>query len=238
MSQMGEWSVNKAILAGILVALSLPTAARSQTSQQLPPADAPAIAGDPSWLVWHTDDFFASCEGECSVALYGGREIRTQMTSAFLIRNPVAPWNWQAGDAEDLAGAFSRRFATLFGALDLEAEAGIEQRFGNMHATVGWLAVDFRWTDFPWNRYLATTIALADGPSYASQIDEEERLRSGDNRGSNLLNFFSPEITFALPDRPDDQLMLRFQHRSGIFGLINGVEGGSSFAVIGYRRAF
>jgi hypothetical protein len=197
-----------------------------------------AGAAAPSWLVWNEHDVFGPCHDDCGVAFYGGREITTPMSSVFLVHNPVAPWNDQAGDAGLIAVAFSRRFATLFGALDLEAEAGMDQRFGDMHATTGWLAAGFRWTWFPWNDVITTTIAFVDGGSLASQIDPEERIRSKNGRGSDFLNFASPEITFALPDQPEYELVVRYQHRSGIFGLINGVYEGSSFATIGFRRIF
>jgi hypothetical protein len=217
--------------------MSLPAGAFAQSNEGAEAA-VPASSDDQPWLVWHTHNFFSTCDLNCAVALYAGREITTDMTSAFLIENPVAPWHWQVGNSGIVAGAFSRRFATLFGLLDLEVEAGIAQRFGDMHATEGWLAADFRWTYFPWNDYVRTTIALAEGGDYADQIDLEERRRAGDNRGSNFLNFFSPEITFAAPEHPEDELLLRFHHRSGVFGLIDGVYGGSSFGTIGFRHRF
>ena len=191
-----------------------------------------------SWFVLNARDFFDPCAGDCGAAFYAGREITTPMSSVFLVHNPVAPWNDQTGLAGVIATSMSRRFATLFGALDLEAEAGLDQRLGDMHATTVWLAVDFRWSRFPWNDIVATTIAFADGPSMASEVDTEERLRSRNGRGSDFLNFASPEITLALPNHPETQLVFRYQHRSGIFGVINGVDEGSSFACIGFRRLF
>ncbi len=198
---------------------------------------SPASGGD-SWLVWHTDNFFTTCDGNCGAAFYAGQEVTSDMTSVFLIKNPIPIWQWQWGHAGIAAGTFSRRYATMFDMLDLEVEIGIGQRFGDMHATEGWLAAGFRWTYFPWNNYVKTTIAIFDGPDIASQIDAEERLRSGSDRGSYFLNFFTPEITFASPSEPENQFVLRFHHRSGIFGLINGVNGGSSFATMGFRHLF
>jgi hypothetical protein len=201
-------------------------------------ATTPPAPAEGSWLVWHTDNFFTSCNGNCGVAFYAGQEVTSDMTSVFLIKNPIPIWQWQWGHAGIAAGTFSRRYATLFNMLDLEVEIGIGQRFGVMHATEGWIAAGFRWTYFPWNNYVKTTIALEEGPDIASQIDVDERLRSGDDRGSYFLNFFTPEITFAPPADPDNEFVLRFHHRSGIFGLINGVNGGSSFATMGFRHRF
>ena len=222
------------MLAGVTALACAAHAQRNDAAAE----NAAAAADAPSWLVSNTHNFFGPCNADCGIALYGGREITTPMSSVFLVHNPVPPWSVQTGNGGVIAAALSRRFATLFGLLDLEAEAGLDQRFGDMHATTGWLAVDFRWSRFPWNDVVATTIAFVDGPSFASQVDTEERARSGNGRGSDFLNFASPEITFALPGHPEDELVLRYQHRSGIFGLMNGVDEGSSFATIGFRRVF
>jgi hypothetical protein len=220
------------VLAGIFGAAC---GARGQARE--PEANAAGAAAT-SWLAWNEHALFGPCSDDCAAAFFGGREITTPMSSVFLVHNPVAPWNDQTGNAGVMAAAVSRRLATLFGALDLEAEAGMDQRFGDMHATTGWLAAGFRWTSFPWNDVITTTIAFVDGGSLASQIDTEERTRSKNGRGSDFLNFASPEITFALPDQPQYELVMRYQHRSGIFGLINGVYEASSFATIGFRRTF
>jgi hypothetical protein len=212
--------------------------AASVASAQGGEATAPAAPAESSWLVWHTDNFFSSCDGNCGAAFYAGQEVTSDMTSVFLIKNPIPIWQWQWGHAGIAAGTFSRRYATMFNMLDLEVEVGIGQRFGDMHATEGWIAAGFRWTYFPWNNYVKTTVAIFDGPDLASEIDAEERLRAGNDRGSYFLNFFTPEITFAPPAEPDNEFVLRFHHRSGIFGLINGVNGGSSFATMGFRHRF
>ena len=65
---------------------------------------------------------------------------------------------------------------------------------------------------------------------------EEERANDGE--GSQLMHFFAPEITFALPSRPDVQLLLRFHHRSGVFGLVSDAWGGAQYATVGLRSLF
>lgn len=222
----------------LLVLAGVSGAAPSAYAQTEQVTEERGFSDDTSWFVWNSHAFFGPCMGDCSAAFFGGREITTPMSSVFLIHNPVAPWDVQAGNAGVIATAMSRSFATVFGGLDLEAEAGLDQRLGDMHAATGWLAVDFRWIRFPWNNVVVTTIALADGPSMATEIDAEERIRSQNGSGSDLLNYASPEITFAMPGHPDAELVLRYQHRSGIFGLINGVHEASSFACIGFRRLF
>jgi hypothetical protein len=53
-----------------------------------------------------------------------------------------------------------------------------------------------------------------------------------------VLHNFSPEITFADPDNKNVELVLRLHHRSGIFGLIDGVSTGSTFVTTGIRVRF
>jgi hypothetical protein len=243
----GAW--RRAVQAAfvLLVTAARPAAAQSSPPDLVAPSTTPDLVARPAedavaedtapWLQWHTTDFFTSCDGNCAVSIYGGREVTTGMTSVFLLNHPTAPWNWQYGNAGLVAGTFSRRFATLFGALDLETEGGVGQRFGDMHATEFWLALDLRWTRFPWNDYVRTTVALADGPDYATRIDAEER-RLSPTGTSEMLNYFSPEITFARPSDPDNEIFFRFHHRSGIFGLINNTHAGAQFATVGYRHRF
>jgi hypothetical protein len=201
-------------------------------------ATAGSSPGDEPWLVWHTHDFFTSCDGNCAFGIYGGRQVTTNMTRVFFLRDPVAPWNDHVGKAGIVSGSFSRRIASLLGVLDFEAELGAGQRFGDMHATEVWAAIDFRWTYFPWNDYVKTTFAIVEGGNYASRIDPEELRLSSTGKGSNFLNFCSPELTLALPALPNDELVLRYHHRSGIFGTINDVWSGASFAEVGYRHRF
>jgi hypothetical protein len=52
------------------------------------------------------------------------------------------------------------------------------------------------------------------------------------------LHYFSPEITFALPEHKEHELLIRYHHRSGVFGTFNGVWGGSNVLTMGYRYRF
>ena len=55
---------------------------------------------------------------------------------------------------------------------------------------------------------------------------------------SRVLNFFSPELTLALPDYPQYEVIARYMHRSGIFGTYNGVWEGANSFVLGFRYRF
>jgi len=163
-------------------------------------ADRAAVAGSPDWIDWNGENFLGPCQDDCSLALLGGRQITTAMSSIMLIHNAVPPWQWHWGDAGIIDGEFSRRLVTFWNALDIEPEIGIGKRFGDMQAAEFWGALAFRWTAFPWNNYVKTTIALSEGISLATQIDTVERNANPNRAGSIVLNYFSPEITVSLPD--------------------------------------
>jgi len=91
----------------------------------------------------------------------------------------------------------------------------------------------FRWRDFPWNGGIQTTLAIGDGLSLASKTPVIEAQRNA--RTSKLLNFLVIEGTFAIPQRSNGRIVLRLNHRSGIYGLFGGVSAGSNFVSLGLR---
>jgi hypothetical protein len=82
------------------------------------------------------------------------------------------------------------------------------------------------------------TGGVSTGVNYATSISDLERSKSGNDRGNNLLHYFSPELTFADPENKDLEFVARLHHRSGVFGLFNGVDGGSTFFSFGLRHHF
>ena len=155
------------------------------------------------------------------------------------IKDHLPPWKWKYGDGGFVGGTFSRRLVTFLKFIDVEPEFGIGKRFGDVSAVEIWGSLYFRWTYFPWNDYLKTTIGVNTGLNYATKIEVKERQRSAPgHRGSNVLHNFSPEMTFALPEIPNYEMVFRYHHRSGIYGAINGVYGGIQFATMGLRYRF
>lgn len=91
---------------------------------------------------------------------------------------------------------------------------------------------------FPWRDRLPMRLRLAIGPSYATKISAIEKSKDASDEGSHLLNLFNPEIEIGLPDDPSWTAFFRLHHRSGVFKLINGVTGGSTYMMIGVRKRF
>jgi hypothetical protein len=96
-----------------------------------------------------------------------------------------------------------------------------------------------RWSNFPWSKTIRTTFGLGGGLSYASDIPSIEihpQKPNGDYK--NLLHYIAIEATFALPKRPDWQIVYRLHHRSGVFGLMDADNVGNTAVQIGVRHYF
>lgn len=152
----------------------------------------------------------------------------------------VAPWTGSWGDDTLLGGAASYRLARFWRFFMLDAELGGAYRFGDTEGGEFWAAAYMRYDGFPWTNYVYTTFGLSMGPNYVTRLPQVERGTDArpEPDQSHLLNFFSPELTFALPSRPDREIAIRYMHRSGIFGTFNGVHEGANSLVMGLRMRF
>jgi len=192
-----------------------------------------------SWIAFN-HDYFGKCVGDCSVRLFAGRAVTSPMTQVFgvnLDKDWIPPWRWQTDHTEIIAGSIGRRLATLWGVLDVDPELGVGQRIGHQHATEIWGAVYLRWTDFPWNKFIITTIGLSTGVSFVTRVDAGEAELNEPNSVGIFQHYFSPEVTFALPRYPQLALMLRFHHRSRGF-VFGHAATGDGFASAGLEYRF
>lgn len=189
---------------------------------------------------WTPSSLFAPCGGDCAVSLFGGTYVESSLAKIMVTR-PEFPSQWDyASDDHLIATAISRQAGWFWSRhISLEPEVGIGQRFGRQKATEFWAALFARYHGFPWDGTLLTTVAISTGLNWATERTAVERDRTqNDDEGSNLLHYLAPEVTFALPSHPDTELMFRLHHRSGIFGLINGAQGGAQYATVGIRVRF
>jgi hypothetical protein len=132
--------------------------------------------------------------------------------------------------------AVSREFAQTGRYLSWELEGQAIKHFGKQDHIEFTGAVAARWKLFPWNDFIVTTTAVGEGLSYATEIPNVEKRKNRNE--SKLLNYIFIELTFALPSEPDVALVARLHHRSGVFGLFNGVRDGSNFLGAGLRWRF
>lgn len=152
----------------------------------------------------------------------------------------VAPWTGTWGDDTLAGGAVSYRLARFWRFFMLDAELGGAYRFGDTEGGEFWAAAYLRYDGFPWTNYVYTTFGLSMGPDYVTRLPRVERGTDAlpEANQSRFLNFFSPELTFALPSRPHQEVVLRYMHRSGIFGTLNGVWEGANSLTVGFRMRF
>ncbi len=96
--------------------------------------------------------------------------------------------------------------------------------------------VIFRWANMPWNHYVVTSLAFAEGISYVTSVPAIEK-RNGDNY-KRVINYLMFEATFAAPDHPQLQFVLRVHHRSGGYSLYGAGNNGSNDIGAGIRYLF
>ncbi len=90
------------------------------------------------------------------------------------------------------------------------------------------------WTEFPWDKYVRTRLGVSEGLSYTSNITNLERYNQHNEKNSNYLNYIDVTLSFNAKDitrmdnLEDTYIGIGISHRSGIFGTINGVDGGSN----------
>lgn len=141
-----------------------------------------------------------------------------------------------------VAGAALSRKLYTGSYFNIEAEIGAGYQFssqfsGNNSPQV-WGAFYLRYKYFPWNKFLYTTVAINTGLNYSFRKTAFESMEGRTDGTSNILNYLAPEITFALPDRRDLELVFRLHHRSGIYGLLGCSTCGTNFVSVGFRKRF
>lgn len=198
---------------------------------------ASAQAAEPSFA-WHWKKPLQPCGGDCAVMVFAGKSVESNVQSIFF--DAIPPWSWEYDGSGIIGGTVSRRIATAFGVFDFELEGGVAKRFGNQDEGEVWGALYGRFTAFPWKKYLFTTFAVSSGLNYATGISEFEKVHGklDPPGGTHVMHYFSPEFTFALPDKRNLQLVLRLHHRSGAYGIVSGAFSGASYLSVGIRYWF
>lgn len=130
--------------------------------------------------------------------------------------------------------ALNRRLATSFDErVQWEAEGSVYRHWGRQHLWEGNLAIVGRWTQFPWDQYVNTSLAAGQGVSLASR---PPRPVEGDDT-RQFLNHLLVELEFAPPGDGPVSFVTRLHHRSGAFGLY-GARAGSNYINLGIRYRF
>ncbi|WP_319369964.1 hypothetical protein [uncultured Ilyobacter sp.] len=94
------------------------------------------------------------------------------------------------------------------------------------------------WKNFPWKKWVRTKVGLGEGLSYVyEKLDLEIQNTNRKDRKSDsyILNYLDFTVAFNLRDITRWDALENYyagvgiSHRSGIFGTINNVNGGSNF---------
>jgi hypothetical protein len=166
--------------------------------------------------------------------------VGSSVADGYLRELIIEPWSGSWGDDTLLGGAVQYRVGRFWRFFTVDLELGSTYRFGETEGGEFWAVAYLRYDGFPWSNYIYTTFGLSMGPDVVTRLPRVERGTDAqpEENQSMVLNYFSPELTFALPEYPQYEVALRYMHRSGMFGLYNGVwEGANSFAV-GFRYRF
>ncbi|MBS0271499.1 MAG: hypothetical protein JSR85_02490 [Proteobacteria bacterium] len=123
--------------------------------------------------------------------------------------------------------------------LGLELEGQAVQHFGNQkHFEINPAVLILRWKSFPWDNSLPTTLAIGDGISIATKKPHLEVKRRGHKKSAKTLNYVMAELTLSPACYPQWAFVLRYHHRSGMFGTFHGVEDASTAFAAGVKYWF
>jgi hypothetical protein len=137
----------------------------------------------------------------------------------------------------DENNSFRRFFSPLVGVVQLASN--ITVRNGDNEPTIYEFDpyIMWRWSNFPWNHKITTSLALAEGVSYVTHTPYIEK-RGNNGNYKHLLNYLMFEATFARPSYPQLQFVIRVHHRSGAYGLYGAGNNGSNDIGAGIRYLF
>jgi hypothetical protein len=118
-------------------------------------------------------------------------------------------------------------------------EVGTGVRFGLGTAGELWGGVNIRYTGF----VLFNTVRIGggitvgfSGVTKATGIEAQREIK--DSGSATLLAYLGPELTMALVDNPNWELVYRIQHRSGAYGMIAHFIEGANANTLGIRYRF
>jgi hypothetical protein len=136
---------------------------------------------------------------------------------------------------DDLADSYlvglaaNRPILALNNRVYLEGELQALKHFGDQNHLEFTAGIGIRWQVAK-----PVSVAFFDGLSIATEIPQIEEERA--NKTNSLLNYFALEIEVNLAE--DWALTGRIHHRSGAFGLFNGVRRGSNGYLLGVSYTF
>ncbi len=166
--------------------------------------------------------------------------VGTSVVDGYLRELIVNPGQGSYGDDTVVGGGINYNLARFWRFFSVSVEGGAMYRFGQTEGGEFWANVGVSYDGFPWTDYVYTTLGVFLGPNVVTRLPAVERgtALQPEPYTSKLLNNLSPEISFALPSAPQNAVVIRYMHRSGVFGGINGVTEGANTLTAGFRYRF
>lgn len=148
--------------------------------------------------------------------------------------------NADFGDSSIIGLAGSKELLTFYKQnVGFEFEAQAVQHFGDQkHFELNPIVLILRWKTFPWNKSVPTTFAIGDGISIATKKPYLEVKRRGYTESAKTLNYVMAELTLSPACYPQWAFVLRYHHRSGMFGAFHGVHDASTAFAAGVKYWF
>lgn len=169
--------------------------------------------------------------------VYGGA-----LNSDYLHNLEFAPWHSASMFLPAYLAAVDATYSVMEfpyvpAGLDLDVVAAAH--FGGQQYGEFVVVPELRWKWFPWNNYLYTNFRIGPlGASYDTSISRLEASETKGGRTSQFLNALAEEVTFAPSASSKWEVFVRIQHRSGMYGRIDGVDGGTNYVTAGWRTGF
>jgi hypothetical protein len=214
-------TINVIIITGLLLGFALsPVSALLTTEKQLEYSDVPEISNP---------DLFSGF----FIIVYGGRYTDRHLGEKVLMLKPI-----YYEDSWTKTLAVGRILMERSEFYRLEFETQFTKHIGEQSHYEFNLVFAIRMRYNPFSTYMPLSLALGNGISYATEVPViEERSRTNIN-ATKLLNYLMLEIAAEIPKTENWELIGRIHHRSGVFGLYNGVRGGSNIMTAGLRYYF
>jgi hypothetical protein len=128
---------------------------------------------------------------------------------------------------------YQRFFQTDPDGWNFGVELGLAGRVGEDQSLEGWGGVVARYDGWVINDTIRVSPSITAGLSaVTSTIGVEREREARQSKPANLLYYLGPEISFSHVDRPETEVFVRVQHRSGLWGLTGfaGIDGSNAVA--------
>ncbi|MGH7277732.1 MAG: hypothetical protein ACREJG_03505 [Candidatus Rokuibacteriota bacterium] len=171
----------------------------------------------------------AAAEGDLTLSLYGGQfsGSRNGDVIALMLQDSYA-----------VGFGVIKEFEQSPPHLRWEVETVALRHFGRQDHQEVAASVNVRWVTFPWDAYADTSVAFGGGLSYATEVPAVEARDNPETGSTRLLHYIMIELAVAVPGTARWSLVGRIHHRSGAWGLFDGVGRASNIFLGGVRYRF